>query len=122
MRMVPYVHGAATLDAQLANPDHRAAFRPAMYDWSGTVRGVTGVPIVTLAKRLGITKQAVSKLEQHEADGTISLAKLEMLADALDCDFVYGFMPRESFESTAQNLQNRQDKARQAKRKLPYPD
>ncbi len=122
MRMWPDVESAALLDGQVAEPDHLEAFKPTMAAWSRTVRKVTGLPISSLSKRLNISKQAVAKLEQNEAAGTISIAKLEAIANALDCELVYGFVPKRSFADAAERLQREQDKARKAKRRIPYPD
>ena len=43
-----------------------------------------------------MTAQGVRKLEQGEADGTISLNTLTRLAHGLDCEVQYMFVPRTS--------------------------
>jgi predicted DNA-binding mobile mystery protein A len=47
-----------------------------------------------LAQRLGVTRDAVWKLERAEADGRITLAKLEQIAEAMECRLVYAIVPR----------------------------
>jgi transcriptional regulator with XRE-family HTH domain len=49
-----------------------------------------------LGTRLGMSAQGVRKLEQAEADGSISLKTLFRLADGLDCDVQYMLVPRTS--------------------------
>lgn len=49
-----------------------------------------------LGRRLGISGQGVRKLEQAEADGTISLKTLSRLAHGLDCEVRYILVPRTS--------------------------
>lgn len=43
-----------------------------------------------------MTGQGVRKLEKAEADGAITLNTLRRLADGLDCDVRYVFVPRTS--------------------------
>lgn len=49
-----------------------------------------------LGSRLGMTGQGVRKLEQAEADGTITLKTLARLAQGLDCEVRYVLLPRTS--------------------------
>lgn len=53
-----------------------------------------------LAQRLGVKQSAVIQLEQSEAKGSIELATLRRVADALDCTLVYAFVPKRSLEET----------------------
>lgn len=43
---------------------------------------------------MGMTAQGIRKLEQGEADGTVSLNTLARLAHSLDCEVHYMFVPR----------------------------
>ena len=52
-----------------------------------------------LAKRLGIKQPSVFELEQSEAKGTIELATLRRVAEALDCTLVYALVPNKSLEA-----------------------
>src|SRR5262245_47059597 len=108
--MRPNVEWAARLDEEVNYPDHFEAFQPRMGAWSRTIREAIGVPMSSLGKRRYISKQAVSRLEQSEAARTISIEKLEAMANALDCDLIYGFIPRKSFADTAERLQKQQDR------------
>lgn len=49
-----------------------------------------------LGRRLGVTGQGVRKLEEAEADGSITLNTLSRIAHGLDCDVHYIFIPRTS--------------------------
>lgn len=49
-----------------------------------------------LGERLGMSAQGARKLEQAEASGSITLNTLSRLADGLDCDVHYMFIPRTS--------------------------
>lgn len=55
---------------------------------------------VELARRMGVSQQAISQLERREADGSATLNALEEAADGLDCEFVYALVPRRSITAT----------------------
>lgn len=57
------------------------------------------MPRAELARRLGVTGQAVASLEKSEADGSIRLETLRRAAEALDCRLVYAIVPRTSLET-----------------------
>ena len=52
-----------------------------------------------LAKRLGVKQPSVVALEQSEAKGTIELATLRRVAEALDCTLVYALVPNQPLET-----------------------
>lgn len=52
-----------------------------------------------LAKRLGIRQPSLVALEQSEAKGTIELATLRRVAEALDCTIVYALVPNKPLET-----------------------
>jgi predicted DNA-binding mobile mystery protein A len=66
--------------------------------WIRAIRDALGMTGEQLAKRLGVNKQRVSRLERDEVLGKVTLKTLHKVAGALDCRFVYGFVPRESLE------------------------
>jgi len=53
-----------------------------------------------LARRLGVTQQAVANLERNERRGAVSLATLAKVAESLDCDLVIAFAPKTTLEDT----------------------
>ena len=53
-----------------------------------------------LANRLGIKQPSMVALEQSEAKGTIELATLRRVAEALDCTLVYALIPNKPLETT----------------------
>ncbi len=53
-----------------------------------------------LAKRLGVKQPSVVAFEQSEAKGTIELATLRRVAEALDCTLVYALVPNKPLEQT----------------------
>ena len=64
--------------------------------WIYSIRQGINMSLRQLGQRLSITPQSVKEIEEREKNGTISLKVLRQVADALDMDFVYGFVPREN--------------------------
>ena len=63
--------------------------------WLRAVRESLGRTLRVQAARVGVTAPSLHKSEAAEADGRISLAQLRRLAAALDCELVYGLVPRQ---------------------------
>ncbi len=56
-----------------------------------------------LGKRLGVKQPSVVAIEQSEGRGTIELATLRRVADALDCTLVYAFVPNTPLEDAVRD-------------------
>jgi predicted DNA-binding mobile mystery protein A len=67
--------------------------------WIKAVREALGMSTAQLAKRLGIRQPSLVALEQSEAKGTIELATLRRVAEALDCTLVYALVPNKPLET-----------------------
>jgi predicted DNA-binding mobile mystery protein A len=77
----------------------RAASIPAK-GWIRAIRDALGMTCQQLGHRLGLSKQRAAFIEKQELDGTATLKTMRRIAEALDCVFVYGFVPRTSLEKT----------------------
>jgi predicted DNA-binding mobile mystery protein A len=66
--------------------------------WIRAVREALGMTTAQLAKRLGMKQPSVVANEQSEAKGTIELATLRRMSEALDCTLVYAFVPNKPLE------------------------
>ena len=117
-RMRPRVELAREIDEELAR-DALDAFRSFEGRWSGSVREALGMATVDLAQRMKISQPSVARMERREAEGGISLGALSSVAEALGCELVYGFVPRQPLAATAACFERRQAEARSAKRKMP---
>jgi predicted DNA-binding mobile mystery protein A len=59
------------------------------------VRQAVGIPVDEVARRLGVCRWEVFRLEKSENESRIMLNTLRRAAAALDCELVYGLTPRE---------------------------
>ena len=72
--------------------------------WIRAIRQALGISSSELARRLGTSRQLPLQLEKSEAEDRITLKSLRAVADALDCDLVYGLVPRaESMQALIEN-------------------
>jgi predicted DNA-binding mobile mystery protein A len=53
-----------------------------------------------LGRRLGVSQQEASDLERRERSGSISIATLSKVAEALNCDVKVVFVPKTSLEDS----------------------
>src|ERR1700681_445515 len=67
--------------------------------WIKAIREALGMSTAQLAKRLGIKQPSLVALEQSEAKGTIELATLRRVAEALDCTLIYALLPNQPLEN-----------------------
>ncbi len=81
--------------------------------WINTIRTTLNMTRVQLGTKLKSTKGAIQKIEEREAAGQITLNKLREVGQALEMQFVYGFIPK---EGTIDNLI--QSKAEKLARKI----
>ena len=66
--------------------------------WIRSVRKALGMSGPQLAKRIGLSNSQVSQMERLEIQDRITLTQLRKVADTLDCDLVYGFVPRKKID------------------------
>jgi predicted DNA-binding mobile mystery protein A len=71
--------------------------------WIAAIREGLGMAKSHLAARLDVTPSTVIRLENSEADDTISLATLRRAAEALGCELQYALVPKQSLASTLEN-------------------
>jgi len=60
-----------------------------------------------LAARMGVTGPAVRSLENKEMAGGARLSSLRRAAEAMDCTFVYAFLPNTSLQQTVEQQAGR---------------
>jgi len=63
--------------------------------WIHTIRTTLNMTLQQLGQRLNITKQGIQDIEERESSGSITLNSLKEIGNALDMQFVYGFVPNQ---------------------------
>jgi predicted DNA-binding mobile mystery protein A len=67
--------------------------------WIKAIRQALGMSSAQLAKRLGMKQPSLAEIEQSEVKGTIQLATLRRVAEALDCKLVYALVPNKPLDA-----------------------
>lgn len=89
----------AHLDARFKHLRPVKRYASPVRGWIKAVRESLGMTTAQLAKRLGVKQPSVVAIEQSETKGTIELATLRRVAEALDCTLVYGLVPNKPLEA-----------------------
>ena len=71
--------------------------------WVSALRTAYAMNQADLARRMGISRQAVGQLEQRESDGAATLKALAQAAEALGGELVYAVVPRQSIGELLEN-------------------
>lgn len=66
--------------------------------WIATMRLALGMSAGHVARRKGVSRNAVYQAERNEKDGAVSLKQMENLAAAMGGRFVYAIVPKEPIE------------------------
>jgi transcriptional regulator with XRE-family HTH domain len=63
--------------------------------WLRSIRRAVGIPVDEVARRMGVTRWEVHRLELSEKNSRIMLATLSRAAKGLGCELVYALTPKE---------------------------
>ncbi len=68
--------------------------------WIKEVRESLGMSMKDLAERLGTIKQRIERIEKDEVAAKVTLETMRKTAEAMNCDFIYFVVPKNSLEET----------------------
>ena len=68
---------------------------PPAIGWIKAVRTALGMSLQQLGNKISITKQSLTEMERREKEGSITLKTLRDVANGLDMELVYGFVPKD---------------------------
>lgn len=74
--------------------------------WIKTLRSALSMSGSALSKRLGGHRSTASYLERSELDGSVTIKKMQQVAEAMDCRFFYAIVPHQ--EDSIDDLIERQ--------------
>lgn len=85
----------AQLESRIIRFSHARELPNPPTGWVRATRLALGMTLQQLADKLFIRKQSAQDIEMREKEGTITLNSLKEAANALDMEFVYGFVPKD---------------------------
>jgi predicted DNA-binding mobile mystery protein A len=68
--------------------------------WIKFMRNALGMTINDLAKLLSLSRMRVMQAERGEIEGKLTIATLKKMAEAMDCELVYSFVPKKDIRTT----------------------
>lgn len=88
------------IDERLKAWGPAAQYRMPARGWIKAIREALGMTTAQLAARLGVKQPSIVAIEQSEVRGSIQLATLRRVAEALECTVVYALVPNKPLETT----------------------
>lgn len=85
-----------------------AAISPPKGGWIKAVRTALAMSGAALSKRLGGHRTTAAYLERSEQDGSITIKKMQQVAKAMHCRFVYALVPESGPDDTIEKIIDRQ--------------
>jgi predicted DNA-binding mobile mystery protein A len=95
------------LDRQLASLTPLREMTPPARGWINAIRSALGMSARQLGERFDASPQSVEAFERREVTGSITIARLRVIAEALDGRIVVAFVPNETLERTVQRQAER---------------
>lgn len=66
--------------------------------WIQAIRKTLGMSAKQLGNRANMSQAGIAQIENSEAEGKATLSTMKKMADALDCTFVYAFVPNSTLQ------------------------
>ena len=107
------IYNIAQLDKKLLSYSRAGALKIPKDGWIKTIRTTIGMTGLQLAVRLGISLRRLREIEDSEKEQKLKLDTLNKVADALNCDLQYVFVPKGNKGFKAQLEDRALAKARQ---------
>jgi predicted DNA-binding mobile mystery protein A len=87
-----------SLDERFSDMRPSERFKQPVRGWIKAIREALGMTTAQLARRLGVAQPSIIDIERSEVKGTIQLATLRRVAEAMNCKLVYALVPNEPLE------------------------
>lgn len=88
--------------------------KPPRSGWIKAIRGALGMSSRQLADRVGVEQSNITRLEERETVGKVTLESLATVAKAMDCKLIYAVVPDDRYHELEMIVDERaRDLARQ---------
>ncbi len=92
------IEACRQLDKRFQSINASTLFERPVKGWIKAIREALGMTLEQLGNRMKVSRQQVGYLEQDELKGSVTLATMERIANALGCRFVYALIPETSLQ------------------------
>ena len=83
------------LDDKIKAYDGLKNVSPPSNGWVKVIRNAIGMSMLQLGNRMSITKQSIQDIERREKKGSVTINALREVANSMDMQLVYGFVPKD---------------------------
>jgi predicted DNA-binding mobile mystery protein A len=88
------------LEATLSHLSDISSIQRPSRGWLRAIREALGISSKQFARRLGVKPPRITVLEKKEMSGSVTMKTMQEAAEAMNCDFFYALIPRESLTDT----------------------
>ncbi len=67
--------------------------------WIHYMRKALGLTLSELAKLSSLSTASIAQAERREKEGQVSLSTLKKMAEAMDCELIYSFVPKKDMKT-----------------------
>lgn len=67
--------------------------------WIHYMRSALGLTLNELGRLASVSTASVAQAERREVDGQVSMSTLKKMAEAMDCELVYAFVPKKDMKT-----------------------
>ena len=67
--------------------------------WIQYMRTALGLTLSELGRLAGVSTASVAQAERREVEGQVSLSTLKKMAEAMECELVYAFVPKKDMKT-----------------------
>ena len=86
--------------ASLRKAEKDSRVRPG---WIRYMRNALGMTLKNLSMRAGVSIATIAQAERSEAKGKVTVETLRTMAAAMECEFVYAFVPKNKLKEILQS-------------------
>jgi predicted DNA-binding mobile mystery protein A len=91
-------HVRQHLDKRFQMLKETSVFERPVKGWIRAIRDALGITLTQVGTLLNVSATRISHIEQDELKGSVTLATMERIANALGCRFVYTLIPETSLQ------------------------
>ena len=92
-------HVRQHLDKRFQTIKETSVFERPVKGWIRAIRDALGMTLTQVGTLLNVSATRISHIEQDELKGSVTLATMERIANALGCRFVYALIPQISLQA-----------------------
>lgn len=83
--------------------------------WIRTIRKALGINTRQLGKKTGVSGERIVRIEADELENKLTMATLKKMAEAMNCKFVYAFVPNDNIDKLIEKAARDKAKAQIAR-------